>query len=737
MIGWRPLARMLALTLAMAGCTGRKTPDAVATRPVQTVDSRGYPVYGERPMPTYADEALSAERRTRLVSEIPQQLATLESELASASSRIDAAFAGARDSFQYERIVKRREMVGKLVGFIRHMCGKGTTSGLCQAETGVENLKAFLAYFKNELDAWRNYPEAPGVKAVRFDIRDFGARGDGVTDDEPAFRRALDKIRGLRGKPSVLDIPAGEYLLKAKLNPDVGKPTLWFANVENCILSGEDPERVKLVLDVYTANGIDFRGCVNSTLRNVQVYWRETPFVAGEVESVDRATGSLVLVHFPGTLKPDDPRLARVGHPNSCMQFERTGVPILAPLLWYDYRCDDLGGGRYRLYFDPNNGVTRSMPVRPGSVFVVPDRDNSIAALQAANSRFFTFDRVWVRNSRCGTFCPGMSYHPTVVRCRIFPREPRFCLSTNADGNFTSVGTAIMHCDFTNMNDDGSNAHGRGQLFFSFDAATGRCRHGSNWGWERPGDFVQVVSTLDGRYLMNTRVKSVAVDASDRSFQQTEFEDALPSSVKSYTSLGIKPYDYQTRRKIFLGSLKTDKYPDQFYVPFAQGVGYLCLDNHFANIRGVAVQVQTPCSLVESNRIENIYRGIELSGLLHYQEGPPPYNVTIRGNVIRNVNRGIRSSFMTLNHPPAVTAPMANLIIEDNVIENAAERDLALHNAENALVRGNVFSGKSKIELRVCADVRFERNRFGGRPIVESDFVTNCVSGVVVADRWR
>ena len=79
--------------------------------------------------------------------------------------------------------------------------------------------------------------------------------------------------------------------------------------------------------------------------------------------------------------------------------------------------------------------------------------------------------------------------------------------------------------------------------------------------------------------------------------------------------------------------------------------------NRFANICGVAVQVQTPNSLVESNEIVNVYRGIELSGLLHYQEGPPPYNVVIRGNRIARVNRGIKSSFMTLNHAPAVTTP--------------------------------------------------------------------------------
>ena len=699
-----------------------------------TVDARGYPVYDSAPLPTYDEGALTDERRNRLESEIPDRLKKLKSALEGIGSRLDVAFEGKTGSFQYERILKRREMASKLCRYIAHQHAKGTVSGLCQAETGIANLEAFVRLFEDEKKAWETYPEAPGVAAEEFNVRDFGATGDGVTDDEPAFQRAFARIRQLDGKPCVLRIPSGSYLLNAKPNPANGKPAIWFSKVSNCIVSGDDPARVKLVFGSYDGNGINFRDWENSTLRNVQVFWRETPFVQGEIESVDQGSGSLVLRHQKGTLLPDDPRLARIGHPNSCMQFDRTGVPIRSEVLWYDYHCQRLGEGRYRLFFGALRDASRAAAVRPGTILVVPDRNNSIEALQASNSRFFTFDRVWVRNSRCGAFCPGMSYQPTVVRCRIFPKEPQLCLSTNADGNYTSPGTAIMHCDFVNMNDDGSNAHGMGQIFTAYDAQTGKYQHGSNWGWERPGDFVQILSSLDGRYLMNTRVESVEYDALTRERQCTVFADALPPTVKSYTSLGIKPYDYLTRRKIMLGDMKTALYPDQFYVPFAQGVGYVCWDNHFANIRGVAIQVQSPCALVESNRIENVYRGIELSGLLHYQEGPPPYNVTLRGNVIRDVNLGVKSCFMTLNHPPAVTTPMSMILIEDNVIAGVREHGLVLQNAEDVLIRNNKMTDETRPELRICRNVRFSSNTFGGRPLNSSDLTTDCVVSVTTGE---
>jgi len=702
----------VAVSVLLLGCTGQPPVPVV---PI-TVGLDGRPIYDCAPLPLYPDSALTTERRALLVSELPRKESELSAELERTYSALDIAFAGAHDTFQYERISKRREMVDKLRRYISFELKKGTVSSLCQAETAVANLEAFVDYFKRELVVWRDYPGAPGVATECFDVRDFGAKGDGMTDDEPAFQRAFAKIRELKGKPCVLRLPPGEYLLMAKPNARVGgKLLLWFTGLKNCVVTGDDPETTRLVYGEYDGDGIDFRDCENVTLRNVQIYLRDNPFVHGEVESVDRSNGSIVLRHHAGSLAPDDPRLARIGHPNSCMQFDLDGHPVKRDVLWYDYRCENLGDGRYRMFFASGQSTTKTMPIDPGVILVYPDRNNSLSALRASNTPFMVYDRVWVRNGRAGTFGPT-NYQPTLYKCRIFPKDPRFFLSTNADGNFTSIGTAIMHCEFSNMNDDGSNSHGKGQLFFAYNPADGKYKHGTNWSWEKPGDFVQVVSSLDGRYLMNTRVKTVETDSKNRQIQYSTFTDALPESLRSYTSLGIEPYDYLTLRKIYIGTKKTAEFPDQFYVPFNPGVGYVCCGNSFSNIRGVAVQIQSPCALVESNRIDNVYRGIELSGLLHYQEGPPPYNVTIRGNVIKNVNRGIKSGFMTLNHPPAVTTPMAMLLIEDNVIENATERPFIFQNVEDSLVRNNRIVGNGKSDLMVCRNLRFKDNTQNGVP---------------------
>lgn len=54
----------------------------------------------------------------------------------------------------------------------------------------------------------------------RFDVRQFGAQGDGDTDDTAAFQRALDAAGKTPG--SIVDAPRGNYLFAGRLNVPAG-----------------------------------------------------------------------------------------------------------------------------------------------------------------------------------------------------------------------------------------------------------------------------------------------------------------------------------------------------------------------------------------------------------------------------------------------------------------------------------------------------------------------------------
>ena len=46
-----------------------------------------------------------------------------------------------------------------------------------------------------------------------LNVKDFGAVGDGVTDDLPAFNKALEAVRTVTSRPVTLRIPDGTYRL--------------------------------------------------------------------------------------------------------------------------------------------------------------------------------------------------------------------------------------------------------------------------------------------------------------------------------------------------------------------------------------------------------------------------------------------------------------------------------------------------------------------------------------------
>ena len=75
--------------------------------------------------------------------------------------------------------------------------------------------------------------------------RDFGAKGDGISDDTDALQRALDAIRWENSKASVVFIPAGTYRITRTLQL-VRKV---HAESQHIIVIGEHPEKTVIRWD--------------------------------------------------------------------------------------------------------------------------------------------------------------------------------------------------------------------------------------------------------------------------------------------------------------------------------------------------------------------------------------------------------------------------------------------------------------------------------------------------------
>jgi hypothetical protein len=87
-------------------------------------------------------------------------------------------------------------------------------------------------------EAWQNagYPGAIPSPAKIVNVRDFGAKGDGATDDA---RAVAATIASFKGKAGVVYFPAGVYLLKSTVNVHAG-----------VVLRGDGSEQTTLMFDV-------------------------------------------------------------------------------------------------------------------------------------------------------------------------------------------------------------------------------------------------------------------------------------------------------------------------------------------------------------------------------------------------------------------------------------------------------------------------------------------------------
>jgi hypothetical protein len=82
---------------------------------------------------------------------------------------------------------------------------------------------------------------------------------------------------------------------------------------------------------------------------------------------------------------------------------------------------------------------------------------------------------------------------------------------------------------------------------------------------------------------------------------------------------------------------------------------------------------------------------------------------------------GIKSSFMTINLPPAATAPIAEVLVENNRVENISQAALLLSNVSAATIRGNHFSQCAKFQLNICEDISLSGNLLNDRPFSAKD----------------
>ena len=645
--------------------------------------------------PAYAESAFPEATRPAAKARLQGEAARAEARALWLDGRLDATF-GALPPGAVARVraEKRRLLRDRAVRFALRHLERGDATGLGFAEQALADAAAIDGMLSDEIAEWAVAPRAEN-RPVILDVRDYGARGDGVADDAPAFVRACAAVRALGGRPSVLRVPKGVYCLMSvqEARPictprGLSDSSGWvrrayglFEGLENCSIEGDGPTNTLLRAGFF-GQQVALTNCRNTRFKGMELSMARLPYLEGEVEAWDAQSQTCVVRLDEGVLRPDDPSWTptaeerRYGGESIGVAYGKDGRLLreAALLPWDRKTYTDLGGGRWRLPLDGRGAFARYVRnVRPGVKLVLPNRTNAYGAFSMKYCTGCAVEDVWVRASRSSAFLSVRSVRSSFVRCRVMPLPGR-SLSSNADGCFADSGAFVYQCRFENMCDDGINV----KTYAS---------------WADPGDRPDEISHT---------IPLTPGGGDVLSFLDPRTAQYLGNRTVAYGSSWVWTNGVGRFRTRFDGSVAGFRLGESLvHGSRLLGIGTYVGSCLFRNGRLTGCVVQTPCALVEDVAFENMQdAGVRVSALGDCMEGPPPYNVLVRNCRVDGCKTGL-SAWLRMRDRAKKTwlepaaAVMRDLEFVDNAVNHAAQAAYDFRNVGGLRLVGNRVDGRA------------------------------------------
>lgn len=189
----------------------------------------------------------------------------------------------------------------------------------------------------------------PGVFAGALYVEDFGAVGDGITDDGPALRAAAVAASSAT-EPSVLHFGAGRTYRMAQESFAHG--VILFQYATNLVVEGHG----STIVNHPCNRTLVFYHCDTITVRNLALDMDPPPFTQGKITAINAASNSVDVLIDPGYPLPETGTNFTDTTGNDVMLYEG-GSRDPAPNFSRKKEVVDLGGGQYRLFFYTSNLV--------------------------------------------------------------------------------------------------------------------------------------------------------------------------------------------------------------------------------------------------------------------------------------------------------------------------------------------------------------------------------------------
>lgn len=327
--------------------------------------------------------------------------------------------------------------------------------GLClRFETNT--LWGTLSYCSRE---WAEYaPEVRVTYSVNsFDVKDYGATGDGVTDDTSAICSAVLAADSSLF-PAEVFFPEGVYCISG-----TNGYALSLQDLSDVCLNGEGTNSVLLVLDPENG-GVSVEDSLHVRIQNLLVDYDPVPFTQGTITAVDTVNGTFDLQVDSGFQGLDADCFASA--PQLWGITVDLNTPVYGLYAYFASNWMNLGADTWRMIAD-DPGYLQTYPLSVGDRYVHQARQYSAYAVGCFSCTNVQLENVMV--------CASAGLATGWVNCdgvvldglHVGKRDGVRLLSANGDGahiSGCSDGVLVENCIFEGMSDDAVTIHGRGGM---------------------------------------------------------------------------------------------------------------------------------------------------------------------------------------------------------------------------------------------------------------------------------
>lgn len=511
-----------------------------------------------------------------------------------------------------------------------------------------------------------------------FNVRDYGARADGATDDSAAINRAIEAAVKAGPGATVL-VPAGRYRLGSEPEKGGRGPYLRIDGADGLLLQGE-PSTVLVSADTRVTV-LKLSGCRATKVRTLKMDADPLPFTQGLVESVDVRGRTADVRIDPGYGEPDRDYL--LSGMRAFLVFTDPASGSWVREKWPPGIASRERIGEWRWRFTLTGEPDPSYAGKPWLMW----ENKGGWGVDVAGCRDCAVEEVTFSNGGGAGFTLWKNEGETVVRKCVIgipPGSGRLIAASGGSMAFHNRGTVTFDgCDFSRIDDDGFNmGTGFVRILERIDDRT--CRiEGSNVEF-RAGDAVAVWDWQarrqrgEAKVVRAERGKDGVRLALDRA---VEIARAGPGAGNQDRGRAEKD-----------GIDRICNFDDA-----GKAVVRNC---RISSLRARGVLIKAPDSLIEGNTFYDTHSPAILAGPeFYWGEAPPVRNLTIRNN--RFVNVDVSNIYVGVFDSDAST-DNRNIVIEGNnfegygrqaVMHNQGRRGNAVlvRNADGVTIRGNTF----------------------------------------------